>query len=102
MEKVQYIMMLIMPIIGLALWIWSIYLVRNWKYFWVYFLINLIIMASYFIYLVYGDLNFLGHDEYGLGRLYLFFSWPIKHAIVGSVIAIIINRKITRNRTIYN
>ncbi len=102
MEKGQSMMILLMPIIGLALWILSIYLVRKWKYFWAYFFINLLIVISYLIYILYGSLTFLGHDEYGLGRLFLLFSWPIKHAILGAVIAIIINRKITKNPTIYN
>ncbi len=88
-------MILLIPIIGLILWIWSIYLIKNWRYFWIYFIINFLIVTSYIIYTIYGNLSFLGHDEYGLGRLFMLFVFPIGHSILGFIIALIINKKIT-------
>lgn len=95
-------MILLTPIIGLSLWIWSIYLLRNWKHFWTYFTINFLIVIGYIIYILYGELQFLGHDEYGLGRLSMFFVFPIGHAVLGSIIALIIKWKITNANKVYN
>ena len=88
-------MILLMPILALALWVWSIYLLRGWKNFWTYFTINLLLVVGYIIYILYGKLPFLGHDEYGLGRLFMLFVLPIGHALLGSIIALIIKWKIT-------
>ena len=82
--------------IGLILWLLSIYLVRKWKYFWVYFGINLIIIAIYTNYTVYGNLEFLGHDEYGLGRLMMLFAVPIVHVSISFIIAIVINYRLNK------
>lgn len=95
-------MVLLMPIIGLAFWIWSVYLIRKWNYFWTYFIINFLIVSGYTIYILYGELPFLGHDEYGLGRLFMLFAFPIGHAILGLLIALIIKWKITTANKVYN
>lgn len=88
-------MALLIPIIGFTLWILSIYLIRSWKYFWAYFAINFLILATYTSYTLLGDLKFMGQDEYGLGRLLLLFALPIGHTIIGFVIALVVNRKTT-------
>ena len=95
-------MVLLLPIIGLALWILSIYLTRSWKHFWTYFAINFLIIIAYVSYTLYGGLKFLGHDEYGLGRLLMLFALPFGHAIIGFIIALVINRKITIANKGYN
>lgn len=95
-------MVLLLPIVGLALWIWSVSLVKNWKYFWTYFIINFLIVVGYIVYILYGDMPLLGHDEYGLGRLFMLFAFPIGYAILGFLIALIINRKITIANKMYN
>jgi hypothetical protein len=82
--------------IGFALWLLSIYLVREWKYFWVFFATNLLIIAIYSTYTIYGDLNFLGHDEYGLGRLMMLFAIPIVHVLISFVIAIVVNYRLKK------
>ena len=91
--------------IGLVLWILSIYLVREWKHFWVFFAINLLILAIYSTYTIYGNLNFLGHDEYGLGRLMMLFAIPIIHVLIAFILAMVINyrlKKITIANNGYN
>ena len=91
--------------VGFVLWLLSIYLVREWKYFWVFFVTNLLIIAIYYTYTIYGDLNFLGHDEYGLGRLMMLFAIPLLHVLISFVIAIVVNyrlKKITIANNGYN
>ncbi|EAR01252.1 hypothetical protein FB2170_11046 [Maribacter sp. HTCC2170] len=82
--------------VGLVLWILSIYLVRKWKYFWIFFAVNFAILTIYTIYTIYGNLSFLGHDEYGLGRLIMLFAVPLIHVLVAFVLAIIIRYRLKK------
>lgn len=91
-------MIFILPIIALFLWTLSIYLIRSWKHFWPYFFTNFLILLIYTINTLYGKLEFIGHDEYGLGRLMLLFAFPIVHAFVGFIVALVINRAITNSK----
>ena len=70
-------MIFFIPIIALAVWVFSIYLIRNWSYFWSYFILNFIILITYTCYALYGGLTFIGHDEYGMGRLLMLFAFPL-------------------------
>lgn len=90
----QYDLILLLPVLGLASWIASLYLVRRWEHFWFYFGINFIVLIAYSIYILNADLSFLGHDEYGLGRLSMLIALPICHAILGLLITIVVHRKI--------
>ena len=82
--------------IGFGLWIFSIYLVRKWKNFWVFFTTNLLIAAIYTTYLTYGDLSFLGHDEYGLPRLMVLVATPLLHVLISFIIAIIVSYRLKK------
>ncbi|MEP3237261.1 MAG: hypothetical protein ABJO12_01295 [Flavobacteriaceae bacterium] len=95
----QYNLILLLPVLGLISWIASLYLVRRWEHFWFYFGINFIVLIAYSVYILNADLSFLGHDEYGLGRLSMLITLPICHAILGFVIAIVVNRKINMRKT---
>lgn len=88
--------------IGLVLWMLSIYLVHKWKYFWVFFGINLIVLALYTTYTIYGNLEFLGHDEYGLGRLMMLFAIPIVHVLIAFIIAVVINYRLNKITITHN
>ncbi|KQC29640.1 hypothetical protein [Flagellimonas eckloniae] len=91
-------MILILPIIALALWILSIFLVKSWRHFWLYLITNFLIVLIYTINTLYGKLEFIGHDEYGLGRLMLLFVFPIAHAVIGFIFALVINRFISASK----
>lgn len=82
--------------IGFVVWLLSIYLVREWKYFCVFFATNLLIIAIYSTYTIYGDLSYLGHDEYGLGRLIMLFAIPLVHVLISFSIAIVINYRLNK------
>jgi len=41
-----------------------------------------------------SELNFLGHDEYGLGRLFLIVEVVLGHVIAGFVFAIFKRRQL--------
>lgn len=82
--------------VGLVLWILSIYLVRKWKYFWAFFAINFAILAIYTTYTIYGNLDFLGHDEYGLGRLMMLFAIPLVHVLIVFILAMVINYRLKK------
>lgn len=89
----KYDLILFLPALGILSWIVSIYLVRSWEYFWLYFGINLMVLTAYTVYIWNADLNFLGHDEYRLGKLLILIALPICHAILGFGIAIVVNSK---------
>ncbi len=48
-------------------------------------MINLVLLIGYMAWLTQSELIFLGHDEYGLGRLFL-----IVKVIIGHVIAVFV------------
>lgn len=75
------------------MWIASLYMTSRWKYFWHYFVANILIFIGYFTYLLNADLVWLGHDEYGLQRLFMMFLFPSIHVIIGFLIAIFIRYK---------
>ena len=87
---------LVILVIGFVLWILTIYLVRKWKYFWIFFATNLLIIAIYTAYLTYGDLNFIGHDEYGLPRLMVLVATPLLHVLISFIIAIIVSYRLKK------
>ena len=95
----QYDLILLLPVLGLISWIASLYLVRRWEHFWFYFWINFIVLIAYSVYILNTDLSFLGHDEYGLGRLSMLIALPICHAIIGFLIAIVVNTKINVHKS---
>ncbi|SHJ42441.1 hypothetical protein SAMN04488007_0291 [Maribacter aquivivus] len=82
--------------VGLVLWALSIYLVRKWKHFWIFFAINFAILAIYTTYIIYGNLDFLGHDEYGLGRLMMLFAIPLIHVLIAFILAMVINYRLQK------
>jgi len=80
--------------IPLGLWIISLYWLSKWAKFWTFFLINLVLLISYMTWLTKSELNFLGHDEYGLGRLFLIVGVVLGHVIAGFVFAIFKHRQL--------
>lgn len=64
------------------LWMISIFIFKEWKYFGKLFLLNSIILLSYGYLILYSNLNLVGHDEYGLSKIFLFINFLIFHTIL--------------------
>ena len=75
------------------LWYISISLLSKWKYFKQFFVVNGILVLAYSLYLIYGNLPFIGHDEYGLQRMGYIIIVPIIHVAIGFFTALVIRWK---------
>ena len=78
------------------LWIISIFIFKEWKYFGKLFLINTIILICYGYLILYTNLNFVGHDEYGLGKILLLVSSLIIHTILNFGLALFYKYKLKK------
>ncbi|WP_460620703.1 hypothetical protein [Hymenobacter tenuis] len=70
------------------LWLVSVHLLRNWQYFWRYFLCNLLLLIGY-AYIVLAVLPF-ANDAYGLGRLFAVLGAIVVHTFLGFGLALAI------------
>ncbi|GAB3227774.1 hypothetical protein GCM10027346_11510 [Hymenobacter seoulensis] len=70
------------------LWLVSVHLLRNWQYFWRYFICNLLVLCAH-LYLTLQVLH-LGHDEYGLKRLVAVLGAIVVHTLLGFGLALAI------------
>ena len=77
-------LVLISPI----LWISSIFLLKDWKHFWKFFIANTLILIIYLVLILAPDLINLGHDEYGLKRLGAIVAAVFTHVILGLFFAL--------------
>lgn len=75
-------------ILGPLLWILSLVLLKSWRYFWLYFLANLIVLVGYLAILSTSSLAYFGHDEYGLGRLLILVAAVMMHTLLGFFFAL--------------
>ena len=80
--------------IPIGLWMLSLYWLSKWAKFWTFFLINLVLVFLYMTWLTQSELKFLGHDEYGLGRLFLIVEVLIGHIIAGFIFVIFKRRQL--------
>ncbi|MET1260585.1 hypothetical protein ABV409_14660 [Flagellimonas sp. DF-77] len=92
----ETVLLFLSPLIGIALWMLSLHLLRRWKHFWAYFGCNCLALVGYTAYILLGGPLFIGDDPYSLGRLFLLVAFPIVHALLGTMIAIVINWKLRR------
>ena len=73
--------------IPLGLWVLSLYWLSSWTKFWLFFIINLILLISYVIWLAHFKLDFLGTDPYGLGQIFLIATIIAGHVLAGFIFA---------------
>ncbi len=86
---VVFLLVLIFLVPGI-LWYISMALLSNWKYFKLFFVLNAILVVGYSLYLIYADLPFIGHDEYGIQRLLYVIFVPIIHIVLIFLLAFFI------------
>ncbi len=73
-------------LIALTLWIKSLWLLHDKKVFWKHLFTHMIIISTYtYFWYQYSEL-IVGHDEYGLGKLFGYLLLLIVHSIIGYVI----------------
>ena len=77
------------------LWSISLYILSNWKWFWKFSILNGFLIIIYIPYILFGEIAYLSHDEYGIGRLMLLLLLLIIHAITVLIFAVI--RKVRMN-----
>ena len=75
------------------LWAISISILSKWKHYRLFFVINTVLFISYLLYLIYGNLPFNGHDEYGIQRISYIIFVPTIHVIVNFFLAVLIRLK---------
>ena len=85
--------LIILIFISPFLWIESIILTKNWKHFTQFAIINTIIFILYYGVLNYTEIIDLGHDEYGLGVMFLNTLLIVSHILLGFVAALIIHHR---------
>lgn len=77
---------------GILLFV-SLFWLAGWRHFRLYLTINVFTVAAYFLYLIYGNLPFIGHDEYGLQRLGYLIVVPVTHIYINFFLALWIKWK---------
>lgn len=75
-------------ILGPLLWIFSLVLLKSWRYFWLYFVANLVLLVGYLAILSTSPLSYFGHDEYGLRRLLILMAAVMVHTMLGFFFAL--------------
>ena len=80
--------LLLILLVPMVLWIWSIYLLSNWDKFRVFFIANGILIIAYVAFLIYGK-SIWGHDEYGLGFLLRLATFLLSHVVIVFIFALI-------------
>ena len=73
------------PAIALALWLWSLYWLRQWRYFLLFFSANTVALGLYLFATLSGSIGLGGHDEYGLGRIAAALFALIAHVVAVSI-----------------
>lgn len=66
-----------------ALWLVSLFLLMDWRRFWRFFLLNLLVLIGYLWVLSSPTLVSFGHDEYGLGWLFAVLMAVVLHVVLG-------------------
>ncbi|WP_345074882.1 hypothetical protein [Hymenobacter fastidiosus] len=69
------------------LWLASLFLLRQWCHFRLFFASNLLILAAYLLLIAWFP---FGHDEYGLGRLFYSAYALIAHVVLGFGFAVVL------------
>lgn len=70
------------------LWLISVRLLRNWRYFWLFFALNSVLLLFHL--LLNTQLLSFGHDEYGLARLSATIVTIVVHTILGFFFAVLL------------
>ena len=95
--EVAYLSILTIVVAGI-LWIISIRLLLKWKHFRLFLVINGILVLTYSYYLMYGSPSLIGHDEYGLQRVFYLLLFPILHIVVCFFIALGIRKQLNNRQ----
>jgi len=83
-------------ILAPLLWLFSISALTTWRYFFYFFLFNLVVFILYtYMHFRYGLID-LGHDEYGLGGMVVYIIAILSHIAVGTLVAIIFKKRKAR------
>jgi hypothetical protein len=81
-----------------ALWVWSIVSIPDTKTFGMYFLIHVLLIATYsYFWTSYSQL-ITGHDEYGLGKLIGYLLLLICHSFLGFIVLQFDLNRLKRNQ----
>ena len=83
-------------LISPILWIVSVVLTLNWKHFKKLVVVNILLFITYISIIDFTNWVDLGHDEYGLGIIFLNIVLIVGHVILRFISCIIINRKIKK------
>jgi len=82
-------------LIPIALWLSSMYLLKDWNKFATFFGANLILIVIYTAFLIYGK-SIWGHDEYGLGFLSRLVVCLLSHVVIVLIFALFKRRHLKR------
>ena len=81
-------MLLIVVLYFLAVWVFSIYLLHPWKKVKQFIIINILLILSYVVLIIYGEENIWGKDPYGLGMFFRLISAVVSHITLVFVFSI--------------
>ena len=74
------------------LWIWTVLILLNWRYFNPFFLLNAVLIVGYLYAFLTGIVGFFGHNEYGLGRIMAVIILLVSHVVLAFLFAIVRRR----------
>ena len=79
------------------LWFVSIKVLSKWSYFKLFFAANTLLVLGYTLYLIYGDVFFIGIDPYGLQRLFYLFLVPTIHIVLNFLFSQIMRARLKKS-----
>tara|TARA_B100000949_G_C14109061_1_gene377546 strand:+ start:137 stop:469 length:333 start_codon:yes stop_codon:yes gene_type:complete len=86
---VAYLFILIVIVIGTH-WLINIAMLSKWKHNELVFVINTSLFIIYTLYLIFGHPWFIGHDEYGIQRLWFIITTPTIHVLLNFLLSLVI------------
>lgn len=88
-----YFLVSLIPI----LWIWSIVILKKWKYILYYAVVNTLVIGLYFLFIFYSNTSFFDVDPYGLKKVFSFLFMIGFHTTLGFIFALYYKYKISKN-----
>lgn len=80
-------------ILAPLVWLFSISALTTWRYFFYFFLFNLVVFIIYtYTHFKYGLLD-VGQDEYGLGGMIVYVGTLLTHIAISALVAIAIRKR---------
>lgn len=80
-----------------AMWIISIFILRKWKYFYLFFALNLVISIIYYYLITQTNVINLASKEIGFAILFNFLIFIITHTIIVFIFALYYKLKLSKN-----